>query len=678
MFKKTVAAIMLVVLVLAWTPVPAFGAGVVQVGTAQELAQIANQVNNGNNYANTTIELTQDIDISGYSNWMIIGNKKNRPFSGTFDGGNYTISGLTTNARSLHEGVGFFGTLVNATIKNVTITTSKSGVWYDDDELDKQGVKSTEYVGILAGQVLDSAAGQATEITNVTVKGTVNAARHDVGLMIGRVHLLKKNSSLIIDKCTAQGTLASTGGLYAGGLIGHAHFKSSSGDISIKNSKASVDITSKKSYSGGFVGKLDNYEKSAKAVIDNCIATGSVNGLGKHTGGFAGFVRGFTIKNCMSDAGISFFSSDEGLDEDELDDDFDDNENDEDEDDESKDENSVESQRSNVGGFVGRVAGKSTLKATFINCYATGNVKGAKRNVGGFMGRGSYAAIEACWATGHVEATRDCIGGFAGKLYKCVVERSYATGFVSTKGNRVGGFVGLATGSTNKITNCYAVGGVASTGSGSSRIGAFGGKVRKAQITNCYASGTVVFGGKKVQYAGSFIGWSGKNTKLADCYFDSTATGNLPMIGRQDSKATGLAVGLPTEKMIESASYAKSWKFTGSPWSIVEGETYPFLEHQWKNKWGNDYYIASISDSTGKLYMLPECELNNGNATIQNSNAKKLYFPYGPTNINLKANESKPVVLGIRAGVKYTIGAMSESNIIAFKKGGVVGPPIVW
>lgn len=67
----------------------------ITINSAAELAGLAQQVNNGNTYSNYTITLGVDINLQ-YNLWTPIGNYSNQ-FKGIFDGGGYTISGLTVN-----------------------------------------------------------------------------------------------------------------------------------------------------------------------------------------------------------------------------------------------------------------------------------------------------------------------------------------------------------------------------------------------------------------------------------------------------------------------------------------------------------------------------------------------------------------------------------------------------
>ena len=62
----------------------------VTISSANGFAYFIQQVCNGNNHSGKTVNLTTDINLNG-TNWNPSGTGS---FSGTFDGGNYTVSGL--------------------------------------------------------------------------------------------------------------------------------------------------------------------------------------------------------------------------------------------------------------------------------------------------------------------------------------------------------------------------------------------------------------------------------------------------------------------------------------------------------------------------------------------------------------------------------------------------------
>lgn len=127
-----------------------------------------------------------------------------------------------------------------------------------------------------------------------------------------------------------------------------------------------------------------------------------------------------------------------------------------------------------VGGFVG-----TTLMATIISCYSTGNItlNGAtQEETGGFVGKTNDSLLINCYSTGDLDITctnAKYIGGFVGAIVFDVEStnyllRCYSTGSITIAAtslysfdlDRIGGFSGnLAlqenTGFSNAIKRCW-------------------------------------------------------------------------------------------------------------------------------------------------------------------------------------------------------------------------------
>ena len=140
--------------------------------------------------------LIADIDLTG-KEWTPIGTES-QPYTGTFDGNNYTITGLTVNQTRNYVGligcIGSDGTVKNVKLENVNIT----GDGY--------------FVGGVAGTNYGT-------IENCSVDGTLTNNRHYLGGVVG------DNYGSIIG-CSSSGTITGTspdvggiGGQSVGGTI---------------------------------------------------------------------------------------------------------------------------------------------------------------------------------------------------------------------------------------------------------------------------------------------------------------------------------------------------------------------------------------------------------------------------------------------------------------------------
>ena len=101
-----------------------------KINSADDLKQLADAVNRGNDFAEKFFVLTADIDLSG--NWTPIGyhidDGDKKPFRGTFDGCGHTIGNFTIDKPS-GDCPGLFGysggTIKNCSVSNVTVSGEK-------------------------------------------------------------------------------------------------------------------------------------------------------------------------------------------------------------------------------------------------------------------------------------------------------------------------------------------------------------------------------------------------------------------------------------------------------------------------------------------------------------------------------------------------------------------------
>ena len=227
------------------------------VTSADGLMNVAELVNGGKTDINITLD--KNIDLTG-KDWTPIGTSFDNSYTGTFDGGGHTITGLTITTKD--QFVGLFGYLNRAgTVKNVVmegiqITSNHmfgntGGVagfsWGTIENCSVSGsVSGTKCVGGVVGA---QKAGSITGCSSsVTVKGTV-----DVGGVAG-----EKWGSMTACYATGNVTLEidSPKNLSGGGLVGF------NGGSSVLACYATGNVTSTGSstgnvHIGGFLG--DNY-----------------------------------------------------------------------------------------------------------------------------------------------------------------------------------------------------------------------------------------------------------------------------------------------------------------------------------------------------------------------------------------------------------------------------------
>lgn len=148
-----------------------------EIATAEQLAKLARDVNNGNTFRGKYFKLTADIDLSG-GIWMPIGkyynygNGKNRLFFGKFDGNGHVIKNMhiqwedaDDNAKSVW---GLFSTLQGESSTNLTTVTN---LIIENATVEKKRdfspIGPGYNVGVVAGEIYGN-----TELSNIIIRGS--------------------------------------------------------------------------------------------------------------------------------------------------------------------------------------------------------------------------------------------------------------------------------------------------------------------------------------------------------------------------------------------------------------------------------------------------------------------------------------------------------------------------
>ena len=233
--------------------------GSYMVYNANGLMNVAELVNGGKTDINITLD--KNIDLTG-KGWTPIGTDYDNAYTGTFDGGGHTITGLTITTNDQYAGLfgylgnfGKFGTVKNVVMDGIQITCNHRLGYAGGVAGFSRGiiencsvsgsVSGTVYVG---GVVGDQIGGSITGCSSsATVKGTLN-----VGGVAGQT-----NSSATLTACYATGNVT-------------------------------LEIAPKKNIAGGSLVGMN-----AGSSLLACYATGNVTSTGSstgymHIGGFLG------------------------------------------------------------------------------------------------------------------------------------------------------------------------------------------------------------------------------------------------------------------------------------------------------------------------------------------------------------------------------------------------------
>jgi hypothetical protein len=255
-----------------------------EVANKEDMLGLSELVNSGNDFANKTIILTNDIiglGADSENKFYPIGTAEH-PFAGAFDGNNKTLSGLTITAPTSKNYIGLFGkTTKDSVIKNIDITGTLTVT---------EASKQIRYVGSVAGY-----AGGSIENCDSSMDITLTSSKQAD----------KKN----------PGMIRAIGGI-AGQAVGDITDCDFSGEINLNcSSNVSDEMGNIAGEVGGIVGIFgDESELKNPPTISNCNNTGDINfkldGAGgedrfgakiyahsQSVGGIAGYSMG-SIDNC--------------------------------------------------------------------------------------------------------------------------------------------------------------------------------------------------------------------------------------------------------------------------------------------------------------------------------------------------------------------------------------------
>ena len=245
-----------------------------RIENAEQLAYLAQQVNNGTNYRGKHFLLVSDLDLS-VKEWTPIGTYSNS-FWGGFDGGGRTITGMTITGKE-NKYVGLFGACYNFTapssyIKSVTVK--------------RANISGHSFVGAIAGA--------GANISDCySIENTIYASRCVGGVcgsLIGNISGCYNSSSV-------------KGNSTAGGIMGSASYEGRDGNgvVQYCYNIGAVTVSQQDSSVGGITGASAN-----RYDISNCLNCGKITGNGKNVGGIAGS----TDSNYMNFIGNCYYNSD--------------------------------------------------------------------------------------------------------------------------------------------------------------------------------------------------------------------------------------------------------------------------------------------------------------------------------------------------------------------------------
>ena len=250
------------------------------VTTSKQLMDWAEEVRNGNR----SLDCTLAADITLTEPWTPVGTDYQNPYTGTFDGNNHTIRGLTVTGSNEYAGlfgyIGSGGTVKNVKLEDVQITSDHQyanvgGVAGINNGTIENCSVSGRVRGYSAGGVVGQQYSGSITLCNssATVQGT-----SQVGGVVGYT-----NYGVTLTACYATGDVTAennntAGTFFAGGVVG-----SNGGNLTACYATGKVTGGTGSIYVGGVTGSNDS------GTLTACYhAKGTVSGPDGATGGVTG------------------------------------------------------------------------------------------------------------------------------------------------------------------------------------------------------------------------------------------------------------------------------------------------------------------------------------------------------------------------------------------------------
>lgn len=358
------------------------------------------------------------------------------PFSGSYDGGGFSISALIIN-RSDSIPSGLFGCTQNAVFININLV--------DVD------VSTAYWSGGLLGYNLE---GNSTKLENISISGSMNLGNFSGGLA-------GQGDSLIFMNCNSD--LVITGEGHVGGLIGaiaRGELRNCTVSGSLEGEEAlggavgrlndgymvevnsTVNLLSSGGESGGVVGEIN------RSTIESCTFSGEIISGNRELGGVVGIMLFGSIIDCSSDGYLECLGT--------------------------------------GGGIIGNMA-----NGEIINCHSTMDVNATAGGGGGLAGIANRSTISNSTYDGTVGTASS--GFFSGGIVGFIgqdVELINVTSSGLIQGNQgMGGIVGSLS-NNSRIVNSSSD----ATVIANSRAGGIVGDINRSTVDSVFFEGNVEAG----------------------------------------------------------------------------------------------------------------------------------------------------------------------------------------
>ena len=234
------------------------------IKTAQQLAQFAQMVNEGNTFKGKIVLLASNIDLNG-NEWTPIGLNQKR-FMGTFDGQGYTISNFKITKSDNGAQAALFGDVSSATIQDFTIDNVQ--ILYPEN------YTSDFYAAAVVSQAYK------VTMKDITVKNSTIQGNNKVAAILAHD---ADGAEMIIENCHVENciieTKNETDGGNAGGIVGSVNGSENTKSLvncSVKNTTFNVvnSADAGKRSNGQMVGTVIATAETV-LTLENCVLEGN-------------------------------------------------------------------------------------------------------------------------------------------------------------------------------------------------------------------------------------------------------------------------------------------------------------------------------------------------------------------------------------------------------------------
>lgn len=253
------------------------------ISSGGQLAYLANLVNDGNSYyaachyklgADIILNNTDDFASWGKkapeNEWTPIGysadDDSHSYFTGTFDGDDYTISGIYISEESDYAGL--FGVVRNGYIKNLCVNAAY--------------VEGKSYIGGIAGY-FSADTTENSGFAYCSFSGVIKSSGNNAGGIAGYFRADGDNNTPVISDCCVFGSVNAGNG-YAGGITGVG--EAATGNAKIINCFNAATVISAKN-AGGITG--NSRCADGNSTIEGCYNAGKVS-ANENAGGISGYI----------------------------------------------------------------------------------------------------------------------------------------------------------------------------------------------------------------------------------------------------------------------------------------------------------------------------------------------------------------------------------------------------